>query len=63
MSYVEVFGVLAGVGVAVSKFFGVGAVVFKPETGAASESENVTALISDKNLRSCISRASSVVVS
>ena len=39
MSYFEVFGVLTGVGVDVSKFFGVGAGVLKPEAGLDSESE------------------------
>jgi len=39
MSYLKVFGVLTGVGVDVSKFFGVGAVVLKRGTGAESESE------------------------
>jgi len=37
MSYLEVFGVLTGVGVDGLKSFGVGAGVFKPETGAESE--------------------------
>ena len=41
MSYLEVFRVLTGVGVDVSKFFGVGAGagVLKPEAGVESESE------------------------
>jgi len=39
MSYMEVFVILNGVGVDVSTFFGVGAGVLKPETGAESESE------------------------
>ena len=39
MSYLEVFGVLTGVGVDVSKFFGVGAGVLKHGAGAESESE------------------------
>jgi len=39
MTYLDVFGVLTRVGVDVSKFFGVGAVVLKPEAGAESESE------------------------
>jgi len=39
MSYLEVFGVLTGVGVDVSKFFGVGAGVLEPEAVAESESE------------------------
>jgi len=39
VSYLEVFGVLTGVGVDVSKFFEVGAAVLKPEAGAESESE------------------------
>jgi len=38
-SYLDVFGVLTGVGVEVSKFFGVGAGVLKPEAGAKSESD------------------------
>jgi len=37
MSYLEVFGVLAGVGVDVSKFLGVGAGVLKRGAGAESE--------------------------
>jgi len=39
MSYLEVFGMLTGVGVEVSKFCEVGAGVSKPEAGADSESE------------------------
>jgi len=39
MSYLEVFGVLTGVEVDVSKFFGVGAGVLKPEAGVESKSE------------------------
>jgi len=39
MSYLEVFGVLTGVGADVSKFFGVGAGVLKRGAGAESESE------------------------
>ena len=39
MSYLEVFGVLTGVGVDVSKFFGVGAGVLKRGAGVESESE------------------------
>jgi len=39
MSYLEVFGVLTGVGVDASKFIGVGARVLKPEAGTESESE------------------------
>jgi len=39
MSYLEVFGVLAVVGVDVSKFFGVAAGVLKHGTRAESESE------------------------
>ena len=39
MSYLEVFEVLTGVGVDVSKFFGVGAGVLKRGAGAESESE------------------------
>jgi len=39
MSYLAVFGVLTGVGVDVSKFFGAGARVFKRGTGAESKSE------------------------
>jgi len=39
MSYLEVFGVLTGVGVDVSKFFGVGAGVLMRGAGAVSESE------------------------
>jgi len=38
-SYLEVFGVLTGVGVDVSKFFGVGAGALKPEAGAESDFE------------------------
>ena len=41
MSYLEVFGMLIGVGVDVSKFYGVGAGVLKPEAGAESESEKM----------------------
>jgi len=37
MSYLEVFGVKKGVGVAVCNFFRVGAGVLKPEAGAESE--------------------------
>jgi len=40
MSYLEVFVVLTGVGVDVSKFFGVGPRVLKHGAGAKSESEN-----------------------
>jgi len=36
-SYLDVFGVLTGVGIDVSKFCGVGARVLKPEAGAESE--------------------------
>jgi len=39
MSYLEVFGVLTGVGVDVSKFFRVGAVVLTHGAGAEPESE------------------------
>jgi len=39
MSYLEIFGVLTGVGVDVSNFFGVGAGVLEPKAGAESESE------------------------
>jgi len=39
MSYLEVFGVSTGVGVEVSKFFGVGAGVFKRGEGADLQSE------------------------
>jgi len=39
MSYLEILGVLTGAGVDVSKFFGVGAGILKPEAGAESESE------------------------
>jgi len=41
MSYLEIFGVLIGVGVDISKIFGVGAGagVLKREAGAESESE------------------------
>jgi len=39
MSYLEVFGVQTGVGVDVSKFFGVGAGVLKRGAGAEKESE------------------------
>jgi len=39
MSYLEVLGVLTGVGVDVSKFFGVGAGVLKRGAGAESEYE------------------------
>jgi len=41
MSYLEVFGVLTGIGADVSKFFGVGAGagVLKPEAGVESECE------------------------
>jgi len=39
MSYLEVFGVLTGVRVAVSKFCGVGAGVLKHGAGAELESE------------------------
>jgi len=41
MNYLEVFGLLTGVGVDVSNFFGVGAVagVLKHGAGAESESE------------------------
>jgi len=39
MSYLEVFGVLTGVGVDVSKFFGAGAGVLKYGAGVESESE------------------------
>jgi len=39
MSYLEVFRVLTGVGVDVSKFFGVRAGVLKRGAGAESESE------------------------
>jgi len=38
-TYLEVFGVLTGVGVDASKFFGVGAGVLKCGAGAESESE------------------------
>jgi len=40
MCYLEVFGMLTGVGVDVSKFFRVRARVIKPDTGAESECEN-----------------------
>jgi len=39
MGYLEVFGVLTGVGVDVSNFFGVGAGVLKHWAGAESKSE------------------------
>jgi len=39
MSYLEVFGMLTGVGVEVSKFCEVGAGVSKPEAGADLESK------------------------
>jgi len=39
MSYLEVFGVLTGVGVDVSKFFGVGAGVLKHGARVESESQ------------------------
>jgi len=39
MSYLEVFGVLTGVGVDVSKIFGVGAGALKRGAGVESESE------------------------
>jgi len=39
MSYLDVFGVLTGVRVDVSKFFGVGAGVLKRGAGAESKSE------------------------
>jgi len=39
LNYFEVLGVLTGVGVDVSKFFGVGAGVLKYGAGAESESE------------------------
>jgi len=45
MSYLEVFGVLTGVGVGVSKFFRVGAGVVKQEERSRSL-KNVTPLIS-----------------
>jgi len=40
MSYLEVFEVLAGVGVDVSKFFGVGAAAGVLKRGARAESES-----------------------
>jgi len=39
LNYFEVFGVLTGVGVVVSKLFGAGAGVLKRGAGAESESE------------------------
>jgi len=39
MSYLDVFGMLTGAGVDVSKYFGVGAGVLKHGAGADSESE------------------------
>jgi len=53
MSYLEVFGVLTGVGVEVSKFCGVGAGagVSKPEAGAESEKGNSAHLCSTQQRR------------
>jgi len=49
MSFMEVFGVSARVGVDVVKILGVGAKVFKPETGMESKSENVIPVICGSN--------------
>ena len=43
MNYLKLFGVLTGVGVDVSKFFGVGAGVLKHGAGAELESEKCDA--------------------
>jgi len=59
MSYLEFFGVLTGVRVHVSKFFRVGARVFKRGAGAESSLKNVTPLISGRGtvmLQPCSSK-------
>ena len=61
MSYLEDFAVFTGVGVDVSKFFGVGAEVWKPEAGAESESEKCDSAESSHLCRRLRDRARDLV--